>query len=147
MQFTKKKRILVVDDNRDAADTLAMLFEAEGCECLVAYSGEQALALAAQAHPDIVILDLFMPRMSGDLVARELRRSPDGADMVLVAHTAMSSHLHHKAILEAGFDHHLVKPASLDDLLALLAGNARGDQQLQHAAHRRFASSPSGQPA
>jgi CheY-like chemotaxis protein len=132
------KRILVVDDNHDAADTLAMLLEAEGCVCCTAYSGEQALAVATTWHPEIVILDLFMPRMSGDEVARALRRTPAGRDMVLVAHTAMSSHLHHQAILEAGFDHHLVKPATLDDLMALLSDDAAGAQQLQHAANRRW---------
>jgi CheY-like chemotaxis protein len=120
MEHAKKRHVLVVDDNHDAADTLAMLLEAEGCECHTAYSGEQALALAERDHPDVVILDLFMPHMSGDEVARALRDSPYGRNVTLVAHTAMSSYLHHQAILDAGFDHHLVKPALLDDLIALV---------------------------
>jgi CheY-like chemotaxis protein len=120
MTQARKKQVLVVDDNHDAADTLAMLLEAEGCECHTAYSGQEALALAERDHPDVVILDLFMPHMSGDEVARVLRRSEHGRHLRLVAHTAMSSYLHHQAILEAGFDHHLVKPAPLDDLIALV---------------------------
>ncbi len=114
------KQVLVVDDNHDAADTLAMLLEARGCVCRTAYSGEEAIAQVERATPDVVILDLFMPHMSGDQVARVLRRTPGGEQLVLVAHTAMSSQLHHDAILDAGFDHHLVKPAALEDLEAVL---------------------------
>jgi CheY-like chemotaxis protein len=117
----KHKQVLVVDDNRDAADTLAMLLEAEGCECHIAYSGAEALAAAERDRPDVVILDLFMPHMSGDEVARALRRRPGGDEMTLIAHTAMSSYLHHQEIMDAGFDHHLVKPAPLDELIALVS--------------------------
>jgi CheY-like chemotaxis protein len=117
-----RKRVLVVDDNQDAADTLVMLLQAEGCDAEAAYGGAQALTAAARYRPDVVVIDLFMPMMSGDEVARRLRNGPRGEDMVLVAHTAMSSHLHHETIIDAGFDHHLVKPAAMDDLLAL-AGN------------------------
>jgi CheY-like chemotaxis protein len=127
----RQKHVLVVDDNRDAADTLAMLLEAEGCECHTAYSGEEALALAERDHPDVVILDLFMPQMTGDEVARALRRGPHGRDMTLIAHTAMSSYLYRQEIAEAGFDHHLVKPAALDELLALV-----GDEPEPHALPR-----------
>jgi CheY-like chemotaxis protein len=116
----RRKRVLVVDDNRDAADTLAMLLEAEGCDCATAYDGDQALALAARLQPDLAIIDLFMPGMRGDELARLLRASDEHDAMVLVAHTAMSSHLHHDTIAEAGFDYHLVKPAMPDDLLALI---------------------------
>lgn len=120
----RRRQVLVVDDNRDAADTLAMLLEAEGCECQTAYSGEEALAAAERGHPDIVILDLFMPQMSGDEVARALRKQPHGRDMTLIAHTAMNSYLYREEILDAGFDHHLVKPAALDELLALVGDEA-----------------------
>jgi len=115
----RKKQVLVVDDNHDAADTLAMLLEAEGCECQTAYSGEEALALAERELPDVVILDLCMPSMGGDQVARALRSGPHGNEVTLVAHTAMSSYLQHDEVLEAGFDLHLVKPAPLDELIAL----------------------------
>lgn len=136
MEQVRKKQVLVVDDNRDAADTLAMLLEAEGCECHTAYSGQQASLVAEREQPDFVILDLFMPYMSGDEVARALRASARGRPLTLVAHTAMSSYLNHPAILEAGFDHHLVKPAALDALLALACDK---DDEAQHFA-------PSAQP-
>jgi CheY-like chemotaxis protein len=138
---TKHRQVLVVDDNRDAADTLAMLLEAEGCECHTAYSGAEALALAERDHPDVVILDLFMPQMSGDEVARALRRRPHGREMTLIAHTAMSSYLHHQEIVEAGFDHHLVKPAALDELLALVS-DGRGPQIRLPEAPRYQAAPP-----
>ncbi|MED5618936.1 response regulator [Ideonella sp. BN130291] len=121
MKQGRRKRVLVVDDNRDAADTLVMLLQAEGCDAEAAYGGDQALSMAERTCPDVVVIDLFMPMMSGDELARRLRAGPRGDDMVLVAHTAMSSGLHHEAIVDAGFDHHLVKPAALDDLLALAA--------------------------
>lgn len=130
--------MLVVDDNRDAADTLAMLLEAEGCECHTAYSGQEALAIAERAQPDIVFLDLFMPQMSGDEVARALRRGPHGDDMTLVAHTAMSSYLHHDEILDAGFDHHLVKPAPLEELLALVSDDDEAVRRLAANEARRW---------
>ena len=138
MERAAKKQVLVVDDNHDAADTLAMLLEAEGCECRTAYSGGEALAAVDHHAPDLVILDLFMPHMSGDEVARRLREGPWGDHLVLVAHTAMSSHLHHQAILEAGFDHHLVKPASLDDLRALVRHDEADTLTLAHSAERRW---------
>jgi len=117
----ERRRVLVVDDNQDAADTLAMLLQAEGCDAEAVYGGAQALQAVARRRPDLVIIDLFMPLMSGDELARALRQGPFGDQMILVAHTAMSSHLHHEAIVSAGFDHHLVKPAAIDDLLALAA--------------------------
>jgi CheY-like chemotaxis protein len=145
MKQGRRKRVLVVDDNQDAADTLVMLLQAEGCDAEAAYGGNQALATAARFSPDVVVIDLFMPMMSGDDVARRLRAGPRGQDMVLVAHTAMSSYLHHEAIVDAGFDHHLVKPAALDDLLALAgddpaalpalsAGSTPRWQRAQHTA-------------
>jgi CheY-like chemotaxis protein len=115
----RRKRVLVVDDNRDTADTLVMLLEAEGCDSVAAYSGSDALATAEHLHPDLVIIDLFMPRMGGDELARLLRAGEHGEHMVLVAYTAMEQHLEDESIQQAGFDHHLVKPALPEDLLAL----------------------------
>jgi len=129
-----RKKVLVVDDNCDAADTLAMLLQTLDCDCRVAYSGEQALAMVEREWPDLVILDLFMPHMSGYDVARTLRRRPDGDRMRLVAHTAMSSQMHHEAVVEAGFDEHLIKPAALPDLLALVDDADPGGRLYQHGA-------------
>jgi len=117
------KRVLVVDDNPDAADTLAMLLTCEGCECRTAYNGEQALALAERERPDVVILDLFMPHLGGAEVARRLRERAGAQCPLLVAHTAMSSYQYRGLVHEAGFDHHLVKPAALDELVALVCGD------------------------
>ena len=119
MGQSARKRVLVVDDDHDAADILVMLLQAEGCDCRAAYSGADALAAVARERPELVIVDLFMPLMSGDELARALRSAPAGDRLTLVAHTAMDSPAHQQAIQEAGFDRALLKPAALDELLRL----------------------------
>lgn len=112
--------ILVVDDNRDAADSLSELLGSMGAESLVAYSGEEALRLARLNPVETAILDIGMPGMDGCDLARLLRAEPDGAAIKLIALTGWGQHGHRERIEEAGFDHHLLKPVNIDHLLSLL---------------------------
>lgn len=113
-------RILVVDDNRDAANTLAVLLNVWGYDCRVSYDGANALQTAREYRPDCLLLDINMPGMDGCTVARRLRREPDLAQVKLVALTAYSDANHTQRIKEAGFDHHVTKPADIDELQGLL---------------------------
>jgi CheY-like chemotaxis protein len=115
------RRILVVDDNEDAAESLAALLRLFGHEVDVALDGEQALVLAPQRRPDVVLLDLGMPRMDGHEVARRMRAAPWGAPMKIVALSGFGDGDDRARSLEAGCDDHLVKPVSPADLEAVLA--------------------------
>jgi len=118
-------RMLIADDNRDAARVLSLLLRTLGQDVHVAHDGEQAIAKAAQLKPDLILLDLGMPVLSGYEAARRIRREPWGKDPVLVAVTGWGQE-HDKARTKAaGFDHHLVKPVTAAVLKELLAGVAR----------------------
>jgi CheY-like chemotaxis protein len=114
-----EQTILVVDDNRDAADSLAELLGAMGATALVAYSGEEALRLAAEHEFDTAILDIGMPGMDGCDLARHLR-ARYGADLALIALTGWGQQGDKERIATAGFDHHLLKPLNLAELMAVL---------------------------
>jgi PAS domain S-box-containing protein len=117
-------RVLVVDDNADAAESLAALLEIEGHQTRVAHDGSQALHAARDFHPHVVFLDIGMPGKDGYEVARELRADAQTRDAVLVALTGWGAREDRARSRSAGFDHHLTKPASLsavDELLAKLA--------------------------
>jgi len=114
------QRMLIVDDNRDAADSLGMLMKVMGNDTRVAYDGREALATASQFHPEVVLLDIGLPTMSGYEVARELRRRPGGATLLLIATTGWGQPSDKEQSREAGFDHHLVKPVDPTALLKLL---------------------------
>ena len=115
-----KRRILVVDDNMDSANTLAMLLQMTGNEVNVAYDGPAALESFRATHPEVVILDLGMPGMDGYEAARKLRTMPGGDQALLAALTGWGQEDDRRRTGEAGFDLHLVKPVKLDDLRALL---------------------------
>jgi CheY-like chemotaxis protein len=114
-------RILVADDNRDAAASLATLLSLDGHDIRVANDGEQALDEAERFHPDVALLDIGMPKKNGYEVARELRSSPWGHDMLLVAVTGWGQSEDKRRAREAGFDQHFTKPLDLDALTAFLA--------------------------
>ena len=105
-----KKRILVADDNRDGADTLAMVLEYLGYETAVAYNGKEAVQVAHNFNPDVVILDINMPVMDGYEAARTLRRSENSQRRVLIALTAVTADEAKTKAKQAGFDVHLGKP-------------------------------------
>jgi PAS domain S-box-containing protein len=118
-------RVLVVDDNQDAADSLALLLQLAGQEVRVAYDGQAALALAPEFRPAMAFLDIGMPGMDGYEVGRRLRQLPGMEALVLVALTGWGQEEDRRRSKEAGFDHHLVKPAEADELNRLLAGGNR----------------------
>ncbi|HEU0199875.1 MAG TPA: PAS domain S-box protein [Burkholderiaceae bacterium] len=115
------RRVLVVDDLQDSADSLVFLLSAMGHEAHAAYDGESALALAAQVRPDLVLLDIGMPEMSGYDVCRRIREQPWGGTMFLVALTGWGQEDDRRRSVEAGFDEHLVKPVEPEALESLLA--------------------------
>lgn len=121
----RKYRILVADDNRDAADSLAMLLEMIGHEVSVVHSGGQAWQAASQAPPHAMILDIGMPDMTGYEVARRIREQPWGKDVYLVAVTGWGQQEDKARANEAGFDHHLTKPVDHEQLERLIQAHFR----------------------
>jgi len=113
-------RILVVDDSADAADSLATLLRLQGQSVQVAYDGAAALAAAQGFHPELVFLDIGMPGMDGYEVARRLRQQPENEKTLLVALTGWGQKEDRQRSKEAGFDHHLTKPAGAQMLQELL---------------------------
>ena len=114
-------RVLVVDDNVDAATSMGMVLGLLGVANEVEYSGRGALAAAERFRPDVILLDIGMPEMDGYEVARRLRRDPRNAGTTLVAVTGWSQQQDQRKSQEAGFNHHFSKPADLDALRRLLA--------------------------
>ena len=118
-------RVLVVDDNVDAAEMLATLLEMNGYAVQVEFDGASALAAALREPPTVALLDIGLPDMDGHELARRLRAQPATAGAVLVALTGYGQAEDQQRAREAGFDHHMVKPADLDRLLTLLASIQR----------------------
>ena len=114
------RRILVVDDNQDAAASLALLLEMTGNDVRTAHDGLEAVAAAAALRPDVVLMDLGMPRLNGYDAASRIRAEPWGAGMVLVAVTGWGQDEDRRRTAEAGFDGHLVKPVDYAAFLRLL---------------------------
>jgi signal transduction histidine kinase len=114
------QRILVVDDNRDAAESLATLLSLLGADVHVAFSGPEALDAFAAFGPSVVLLDIGMPGMDGHEVARRLRSLPGAEDVTLIALTGWGQAEDRQRSRSAGFDHHIVKPADIHALQSLL---------------------------
>ncbi len=120
MNALTQRRILVVDDNRDAAETLAIMLRLEGGQIEIANDGVTALKLAQGFRPELVLLDIAMPEMDGYEVARRLRAQPDLASTLLVAVTGFGRTVDVRKSMEAGFDRHVTKPLErqvLQDLM------------------------------
>lgn len=115
------RRVLVVDDNRDAGDSTGMLLELLGAEVRVEHDGPSALAAIDEWHPALVILDLGMPGMDGYEVAHRIREQPKHAELKVVALTGWGQEKDKQRTRDAGFDQHLVKPVDLAALEALLS--------------------------
>jgi PAS domain S-box-containing protein len=115
------RRVLVVDDNQDAVQSLSLLLQFSGHESAIAMDGVEAVAMAESFRPEIILLDIGLPRLNGYEAARRIREQPWGKDMVLVALTGWGQDEDRKLSNEAGFDRHLVKPVDHDALLRLLA--------------------------
>jgi signal transduction histidine kinase/ActR/RegA family two-component response regulator len=114
------QRILVVDDNRDSANTLGALLETVGADVRVAYDGPGALDAISSFRPSVVLLDLGMPGMDGYEVARRIRARPDALDMTLIALTGWGDPSDRRRTQLVGFQHHLVKPVDLDTMRMVL---------------------------
>ena len=110
-----RRRILIVDDNRDSAQTMAALLQAWGHEVQTAYDGRSAVASAGEFRPEAIFLDLGLPGMNGYDVAKHLRASAELASALIVAFTGYGQDEDRRRVLDAGFDHHLLKP--VDPLL------------------------------
>ncbi len=118
---TSPRRILLVDDNRDSADSLAMLLRLTGNEVQTAYDGVEGVEAAEQFRPEVVLLDIGMPKLNGEDACRRIRSEPWGQDMLLIALTGWGQEDDRRRTVEAGFDTHIVKPVDPEALLKLLA--------------------------
>jgi CheY-like chemotaxis protein len=118
--------ILVVDDVRDSADTLSNILRLLGHQVRAAYDGQAALAIAGEWRPDVIIADIAMPGMHGYELARRLRAEHRGRDVLLIALTGFADDECRRRSKEAGFDHHFVKPVSLDILVSSVTGSPTG---------------------
>jgi len=123
----KRRRILVADDNRDSADSLATMLSMMGHETSAAYDGSEAIQKAASYRPDVIVLDVGMPILDGYEAARHIRSQPWSNGVVLVALTGWGQEEDRARARRAGFDFHLTKPANPEALVRLLAGVASGD--------------------
>jgi CheY-like chemotaxis protein len=121
-----KSRILVVDDLRDSADSLAMMLKTKGHEVRTAYDGVEAIEAAREFRPEVVLLDIGMPRLDGYEAARRIREECGPQNrLVLIAITGWGQDENRAKTREAGFDHHLVKPVEPAALTRLLAQSTK----------------------
>jgi CheY-like chemotaxis protein len=118
------RRILVVDDNRDAAESLAVLLKLTGNQTHIAYDGLEAVEAAATLRPDIVLLDIGLPKLNGYEAARKIREQSWGQGMVLVALTGWDQDEDRQKAKDSGFDGHLVKPVDYAALMKLLVDSS-----------------------
>jgi signal transduction histidine kinase/CheY-like chemotaxis protein len=119
-----RTKVLIVDDNQDAADSLGALLEVMGADVRVAYDGRTGLDIMDHFHPSAVFLDLGMPDMDGYEVAHQIRSRPDSHDTVLIALTGWGQERDRRRTAEAGFNRHLAKPADLETLQSVLTSIA-----------------------
>lgn len=118
------RRLLIADDLKDNADSLSDYFRAKGCEVRTAYDGETALAEARSFRPDAVLLDIGMPVIGGHEVCRRIREEPWGRNILIVAITGWGQEADRRLTSDAGFDHHLVKPVEVRELVAIVSGHS-----------------------
>ena len=119
-----KSRILVVDDNPDTTATLALLLERTGHNVHVAHDGLEAVHATAAFRPDVILLDIGLPKLNGFEVAQRIRQERGNQKIALVAITGWGQQEDRRRAIEAGFDHHLTKPVEVDRLMRLLASVA-----------------------
>jgi PAS domain S-box-containing protein len=121
-----ERRILIVDDNVDSAESLAMLLEITGNKTFVAHDGAEAVEAIEKHRPEVVLLDIGLPKLDGHEVCRHVREQPWGKDIVIIALTGWGQEDDRRRSKAAGFDGHLVKPVDYDKLLALLSASTTG---------------------
>jgi CheY-like chemotaxis protein len=113
-------RILIVDDNRDSADSLGMLLQIMGNDIRMAHDGQEGVDVAEEFRPDVVLLDIGLPKLNGYEACRRIRKQPWGSSVVLIALTGWGQDDDRRRSHEAGFDHHMVKPVDPQALMGLL---------------------------
>jgi CheY-like chemotaxis protein len=123
-EVSGRRRVLVVDDNRDAATSLAIMLRLMGNESKTAHDGLEALEVAAAFRPALILLDIGMPKLDGYDTARQIRQQSWGKHVALVALTGWGQEEDRRKSREAGFDSHMVKPIQLQDLEKLLASSS-----------------------
>ncbi|HEU4796309.1 MAG TPA: ATP-binding protein, partial [Pyrinomonadaceae bacterium] len=123
-----QRRILIVDDNRDSADSLAMLMQMTNNEAFLAHDGVEAVEAIEKHRPEVVLLDIGLPKLDGHEVCRRVRQQPWGKDIVIIALTGWGQEDDRRKSQEAGFNGHLVKPVDYDELLDLLTTLTDGPQ-------------------
>ncbi len=116
-----RRRVLIADDNRDAAESLAMLLQMEGHEVTVVHDGREAITAFEKMRPDAALLDIGMPGLNGYEIARSIRRAPQGRDVTLIAVTGWGQENDKAQASEAGFNHHFTKPVEPEAITALLS--------------------------
>lgn len=117
----QRRRVIIVEDNQDAADVLRLLLDMHGYEVQVAHTGSEGVRLAKEWSPDVVLCDIGLPGLDGYGVATALRQNPATAQARLIAVTAYGSDADRQRCREVGFEQHLVKPVDIGVLLELLA--------------------------
>ena len=143
-------RVLIVDDNRDAAETVAQFLQLEGHEVKFVGDGHQALACVPVFAPQVVVLDIGLPGLSGYDTALRMREMPAMKDVLLIALTGYGQSEDRRRAEQVGFDHHFVKPTdprALSDLIARWSErrtSGRSDAQHERPNDRRYAASPGG---
>ena len=120
-----RPKVLVVDDNRDAADSLQALFEMENCNVATAYDGYQAVQAVEEAMPDMIIMDLGMPSMDGYEAARRIRCKDGAKEVLMIALTGWGQTDARQRTIDAGFDHHLIKPVNFDEIKRLASARMK----------------------
>ena len=115
-----KRRILIVDDNKDSADSLALLLEITGNKTYMAHDGVEAFEAIEKHRPEVVLLDIGLPKLDGHEVCRRVREQPWGKDIMVIALTGWGQEDDRRKSEEAGCNGHLVKPVDYDKLLVLL---------------------------
>ena len=130
--------ILIVDDNRDSADSLAMLLEITGNKTYMAHDGEEAIEAIEKHRPEVVLLDIGLPKLDGHEVCRRVRQQPWGKDIVMIALTGWGQEDDRRKSEEAGFNGHLVKPVDYDQLLDLLSVLTKAQRKSLISTTSRF---------
>lgn len=127
------RRVLVVDDHEDAADTLALLLRIAGHQVRLAYSGASALQVVTNFYPDVILLDLVMPGMDGFATVRQLRSRPESGSAFIVALTGYGLPADRARCTAAGFNLHLLKPVNADYIQKLVQGSRKSAAALYAA--------------